>query len=280
MKSALVISLLTVVSRAWAPARQSWAQQRLNSSRRFFFKDLLDKAFENDDSLTQDEKVTGQIEGANEPEPVARKELTETQQKWRQMNSQAADITGTSFSFDFFLTGIPDKDPSNDLFGARVNISSRDRKVGQSVPENPTVENIRISFLDNSKCICETDSVFTSKDSEGDWRVSDDGKQIRFRISVTGFTRTVETRGSIQSVFWSDEPDKVSRTATVYSIPEGWMYGEAELIAGGRPGLVNWNDAVLKVEQSTGLLGAGSKMVPCGIFEAKMATNAEYSEQK
>jgi len=228
--------------------------------------------------------VTGQIEGpGNEEDDTAEtrrrnQQLTETQQKWRQMNSQAVTtLAGQSFDFNFFLTGVPNKDPSNDLFGAKVNISSRDRQVGQTVPEAPTLSNIRVTFLEQEKCVCETESSFTSRDSSGDWKLSEDGRQIRFRIPVTGFTRTVETRGSIQSVAWSNQPDQTTRASTIYSIPPGWMYGEAQVTNSGG-GLQNknnkivWDQGVLKIEQATGMLGAGSRMAPCGKFQVQMVS--------
>ena len=114
---------------------------RVNS----FFKNLIDQAFQNDDNLSQDEKRTGQIdEGSSDSETFGSVKLTETQQMWRKKTSNSmTDLAGKAFDLDFYLTGAPNKDPSNDLFGARVNISSRDRKVGQAVPESPTLSNIR-----------------------------------------------------------------------------------------------------------------------------------------
>jgi len=47
------------------------------------------------------------------------------------------------------------------------------------------------------------------------------------------------------------------------------MYGEAELSGNAKGDAVQWNAGVLKVEQSVGLLGAASKMIPCGKFEAR-----------
>eukprot|EP00523_Entomoneis_sp_CCMP467_P001071 CAMPEP_0168742728 /NCGR_PEP_ID=MMETSP0724-20121128/13187_1 /TAXON_ID=265536 /ORGANISM="Amphiprora sp., Strain CCMP467" /LENGTH=305 /DNA_ID=CAMNT_0008790289 /DNA_START=5 /DNA_END=922 /DNA_ORIENTATION=+ len=280
--AALLLALLLAAdqSHGWIASPSSLVSHnhhnRISTTRHYFFKNLLDKAFENDDSLSQNEKVTGQIEGPGDDldnETVNRqKQLTATQERWRQINSKAADLADKSFAFDFFLTGVPNKDPSNDLFGARVNISSRDRKVGQTLPEEPTVSDIDIRFLANEKCVCDTDSSFTTGGSEGDWKLSDDGRQIRFRIQVSGFTRTVETRGSIQSVAWSNEPDKETRAATIYRIPEGWMYGEAQVSSGSRPGIVTWDDCVLKIEQPTGMLGAGTKMAPCGKFQARQST--------
>ena len=111
---------------------------------------------------------------------------------------------------------------------------------------------------------------------EGDWKLSEDGGEVRFRFQVSGYTRTIATKGSIQSVFWSNEPDKQIRTSTVYSIPEGWLYGEA-VVSSNRPGSVIMKEGVLKIEQAVGLLGAGSRMAPCGRFEATMVNSANTS---
>lgn len=237
-----------------------------------FFKNLIDQAFENDDNLSRDEKRTGQIDEGYDDAEVRKVKLTPTQDLWRRKSSQqAADLSGKTFDIDFYLTGSPNKDPSNDLFGARVNISSRDRKVGQTIPEEPTISNLRVAFRDDNKCTCETKNSFVDVTVDGDWKLSDDGGQARFRLYVTGFTRTVETKGTIQSVYWSSEPDKQIRTSTVYTIPQGWLYGEA-IVSSKRPGYVALRDGILKIEQSIGLLGAGTRMLPCGRFEARMVS--------
>ena len=246
-------------------------QQRESSHLYNFFKDILDKAFENDNTISKDESVSGQIEGPdNEMEEFNRgaSVLTPTQEKWRQMKTTAASPAGKTFQVDFFLVGVPNKDPSNDLYGSQVRISDRDRQVGQTMPEEPTVGGIRIRFDNDSKCYCETESPFTKDDMAGEWKVAEDGRQVRFRIQVTGYQRTVETKGSISSVSWSNEPDQTRQTSTVYSIPDGWMYGEAELAAGSNAGTIVWRNGILKVEQAVGLLGVASKLSPCGRFSA------------
>ena len=176
---------------------------------------------------------------------------------------------------NYGLVGVPNKDPSNDLYGSQVRISDRDRQVGQTMPEQPTISGVRIRFDEDSKCYCETKSPFTKDGVEGEWKVSEDGKQVRFRIQVTGYQRTVETKGSISSVSWSDEPDQTRQTSTVYSIPEGWMYGEAELTQGSKAGTVVWRDGILKVEQAVGLLGVASKLSACGRFSATEVFNTQ-----
>jgi hypothetical protein len=228
---------------------------------------MLDKAFSNDDSLSNKDTRKGQLDDSYEEDapPVKRQPLTQTQEKWRQLNTPQLD--GRTVTLDLFLTGVPNKDPSNDLFGSRVNISSRDKSLGLTIPDKPTLSSIRVSFASDGKCRCETATPFTEAD-QGDWVLSQDGKQVRFRIRVTGYTRTVETKGTIQSVYWSSEADKSLQTSTVYSIPAGWLYGEASISANAK-GNTQWSEGVLKIEQETGLLGVSTKMVPCGKFTAK-----------
>jgi hypothetical protein len=256
---------LSVVSfRAGLPS--SRRVERTLVRRNNFFKNILDKAFENDGSISKDEAVTGQIEGPGDEEgtPLRAASLTATQERWRQMNIAVPALVGKYVDMDFYLTGVPNKDPSNDLYGEQVRISDRDRQVGQDVPEEATLTGIRVRFDDDETCCCETESAFTTANTQGDWKISQDGKQVRFRMPVKGYTRTVETKGSIQAVFWSEEPEQTRQTSTIYSIPEGWMYGEAELTSGTKVGTLVWNDGILKIEQALGLLGVASKLTPCG----------------
>jgi hypothetical protein len=251
-------------------------------SRYSFFKDMLDKAFDNDSQLSKKDKLKGMLEDPNDTEDltVSRNlspSLTATQEKWRR--SQAPTTTtvslqGTVAEMDLYLTGVPNKDPSSDLFGGKENISSRDRKVGLQVPEEPTVNAVCIEFLPDNKCRCATSTSFTTADAEGDWRLSEDGsQQVRFRIPVSGYSRTVQTKGSIQKIYWSEADETSTQTSTSYTINAGWMYGEAVLTTNAR-GDVQWNDGILKVELSMGLLGAASRMVPCGKFVAKTSAPA------
>jgi hypothetical protein len=235
-----------------------------------FFKDMLGKAFDNDGNLSQADKLSGMIDGAeSEPTPIeSSRTLTATQQKWRQKmldgpSLQATDLTDTTISLDLFLTGVPNKDPSNDLFGSKVNISSRDRQIGLMVPKKATLSNLEIIFLTDGKCQCidKEDSGFVLAEP-GDWVLSEDGKQVRFRFAVAGYTRRVETKGTIQKV-------KISEASTIYNIPEGWLYGEADLSGSSNKQKMQWDNCILKVEKSLGLLGATSKMVPCGKFIAR-----------
>lgn len=260
---------------------------RTDSRRYNFFDNILSKAFENDASLSKSDKTTGQIDesGYDEEEEMnpRMKAWTATQEQWREkmLTKEVPTLLGTIAYMDFYLTGVPNKDPSNDLFGSKVNISSRNRKVGQMLPEKPTVSSVGIEFLADGKCCCKTDSGFTELNSEGEWKLSDNGDQVRFRIPVAGYKRTIETKGTISKVYWSKEEEKTSQTSTTYSIPSGWMYGEASIsTSSSRNNVVNveWDDGVLKVEQPMGLLGAGSRMVPCGTFTATVKGEDKESD--
>jgi hypothetical protein len=263
------------------PARR----RRVGTVARFsFFKDLMDRAFENDPSISQTDKRKGQLEApgeARDDDTASRaRGLTETQQKWRQLVNQqppsslgSSSIAGTVVTMDFYLTGVPNKDPSNDLYGSRVNISSRDRRVNQALPSEPTVPSVQIAFRNDQTCQCLSETPFTSAvNSVGEWKLSERaavgriGRDVRFRIPVLGYTRTVETRGTIQKVYWSDSDDAVRETSTTYTIEPGWLYGEATVSSDRRRGQLQWDSGVLKVEKTGGLLGAATTLVPCGAF--------------
>lgn len=225
------------------------------------FNDLFKKAFENSPDLNGD-KRTGSIDsGLNDSTDEKVDRLTETQQKWRQQ--QQVTQLAEKYSLELYLAGIPSRDPSNDLFAARTTITTRDKDIGLTLPEKPTCENVVVEFANSTKCIVATpDENGFCLSEEGDWIVKD--QNFRFRLRVTGYTRTVQTTGTIQNVFWTDEDSKTTQTSTSYTIPEGWLYFEGKLDNPKRL------EGVLKVEQNMGLLGAGTKMVPCGKFSARV----------
>jgi hypothetical protein len=128
------------------------------------------------------------------------------------------------------------------------------------------VSAVQVEFLEDNQCRCLTDSGFTEADTVGDWKLSDDGSQIRFRIPVLGYSRRIETKGTITKVYWSNDEESTTRTSTTYSIPSGWLYAEAELSRGAR-GAVQWKEGLLKVEKKQGF--AGSVLIPCGKFDAE-----------
>jgi len=242
-----------------------------SSTRRYnFFKEIIGKAFENDGNLSSD-KGKGQYDAPGEEFIDSRpaEVLTETQRRWRQ--GQVGNVvspmmlSGSKYFVDLFLAGVPERDPSNDLYGSKVNISSRDRETGLSLPSTPSIS-IMIEFLENGVCKASP-SEFTAGKQDGQWKLSDDGKTLRFSIDTLGYTRVVETKGSIQNVFWTDEKEKSVRTKTSYSIPPGFVYGDIDVTVGRLPGSVNFGGSgVLRVEQSSGLFGVSSKLVSCGKF--------------
>jgi hypothetical protein len=254
-----------------------------------FWKNVLGGAFENDTSLSRTNKREGAIdEGLMEDSNFDKRGdqyLTPTQEAWRQKmdrsSSVSADqIVGIIIDLNLFLTGVPNKDPSNDLFGSKTSISTRDREIGQEVPVKPTITGIELQFLENFECRFnspDSTGFFSSNADAGEWKLSDDGKQIRFRIMVSGYTRTVQTKGTIQKVFWSQEEERTTQTSTVYSIPEGWLYFDANVSRGKSS--VAFDSGMLRVEQSQGLLGVATKMVPCGKFTAQLTSNAAVTEK-
>ena len=312
-----------------------------NNNNNNFLQDIFQSAFANDrELLSQSNKRVGMLdEGISNgdddgfivvPKQSNVPELTPTQQAWRQkmlsptqQQVQTTDLIDSTIRIDLYLSGIPNKDPSNDLYASKTNISLRDRSVGQVLPTQPTIASVGVSFLPNNKCAVTTimisteetssgddnddsdtnDSTlpsspsdsggrsFVNTDITGDWKLSEDGKQIRFRISVYGFQRTIQTKGTIQKIYWSNEKETITETSTLYSIPEGWLYFETELMKRSN-GSVQWmtnnnnnnksiignqgmknatpssssSNGIIKVEQTTGFLGIATRMVPCGKF--------------
>jgi hypothetical protein len=280
---------------------RQWRTRHFN-----FFKNLIDQAFENDATLSKSDKREGMLVGPGDSsdddenffvasslkniKQTRTDQLTDTQVAWKQRQQALNqviydDIVNKEFSFDFYLTGVPNKDPSNDLYGSKTNISSRDRSIGLTVPVDPTVSDVTIAFLSENKCqVVGSDKTGFTIDSAndesnqyriGDWKLSDDGSQIRFRFGVNGYQRIIETKGTIQKVFWSKDDEMTTQTSTIYTIPTGWLYAECSLSK--RPttavniNRIEWdqNSAILKIEQTSGLLGVSTKMIPCGKFAAK-----------
>lgn len=236
-----------------------------------FFKDMLSQAFENDGSLSND-KSRGQYDGPYDEESQYTVP-TQTQQKWRESQTSSGSsvneqlLENSKWKLDLFLSGVASKDPSNDLYGSKVNISSRDQRTGLNLPDTPSAS-VEIKLLPDGVCKAK-ESSFTTGAVDGQWKVSDDGSMIRFNMDVVGYSRTVQTKGSITKVFWSKEEEKTTETSSTYNIPAGFIYGDATIESGSKPGVIGMKDGVLTVEKTMGLLGAASKMVPCGGFDAK-----------
>lgn len=295
------------------------------------FFDGLKEAFSNDESLAQD-GVKGSIEGPGDDlgenfgmSVQQKPQQTEVQKRWlesqmkqkTQQQKQAkqdqgftllkvakgaplttAVLLNTNWELSLYLTGVPDRDPSNDLYGSKTNVSVRDRKLGMGValPLDPTAR-VRIALLDEERVTIlgssegvdgdDSDEDAASQvcytDISGQWKLSADGKTVRIGIPIRGYRRTVTTTGTIQKVFWSEGESPTSKTSSTYSIPEGFIYGDIAVGYGDRPGTLEMMDekvsgmemvpgGLLRVEKKIGMLGASSKLLPCGKFSGKMLT--------
>ena len=196
---------------------------------------------------------------------------------------------GTQWTLDLYLTGVPDRDPSNDLYGQKSNVSLRDRDLGLgvSLPSSPTasvgvrlLDGGAVEITDSADDECELDGDVEScvdGSQEGKWLLSDDGKVVRIAIPIRAYRRTVTTTGTIQKVFWSEGEETTTRTSSTYSIPQGLIYGDINVGFGGGAGVLEMIDeragpnevspgGILRVEKQSGLLGASSRMVVCGKF--------------
>lgn len=285
-----MVSFLVVVNSARAFVSPSTTIGRTQARRQiprasitqcYNFFDALNKAFENDRSLSKD-KTKQQYDAPGEEfvEPSTTEVLTETQRQWREQQSRSdtvlpEDIINKSFHLDLYLSGVANKDPSNDLYGSRVNISNRDRDTGLSLPEQPSTT-VTVDFLKDGICQVSA-SDFTPPDtSQGEWKLSDEGKMLRFSMETLGYTRIVETRGSISVVSWSKEEEKAIDTTTTYSIPPGIVYCDVEVSPTRRkPGSsssfeVSKDAGVMRVEQSSGMFGIASRLVACGKVVARL----------
>eukprot|EP00586_Coscinodiscus_wailesii_P013859 CAMPEP_0172498432 /NCGR_PEP_ID=MMETSP1066-20121228/113428_1 /TAXON_ID=671091 /ORGANISM="Coscinodiscus wailesii, Strain CCMP2513" /LENGTH=298 /DNA_ID=CAMNT_0013271709 /DNA_START=61 /DNA_END=957 /DNA_ORIENTATION=+ len=246
-----------------------------------FFSDILRDAFANDSNLSKD-KTQDQLEYgdgssapvANAPTAVQKRWLESTQKKPASrveapINSEL--LTDTKWNLKLYLAGVPDRDPSNNLYGSRVNISSRDRslELGVTCPEEPSVE-VDVELLDGGVCRIG-ESAFTTSEP-GEFIVSPDNQYLRISIPTTGYQRIVKTTGSITKVFWSEENEAVTKTSSTYSIPAGVVYAEVKM-GYGLPGEIVMSDGVLRFEKRVGL--AGYKMVNCGRVEGSMVLGEE-----
>jgi len=301
-----------------------------------FLDNIFKDAFANDENLSRD-GVKGSIEG---PEDAMNENFglnagqqpqqTEVQKRWiesqlqqqqQQQETQrrqqdvatpslvkvakgapltTAVLAGTTWELSLYLTGVPDRDPSNDLYGSRSNVSVRDRQLGLGValPNEPTAK-VQVQLLadgdvaicgsttgenGDDECAVDVNEV-CSTDIPGQWKLSDDGKTIRIGIPIRGYRRTVTTTGTIQKVFWTQGEPSTSKTSSTYSIPEGFVYGDISVGYGDQPGKLAMMDeksmsaakgmvlipgGLLRVEKKSGLLGASSTLVPCGRFSGVM----------
>ena len=280
------------------------------------WKDIFDGAFANDPNLSSDKSLE-QLEYENDdtmtaPPPSQR---TEVQQRWwdaQQQSSQSSssakpleasmNLDDTCWNIDMYLTGIPDFDPNNSLYGAKVNISNRNRQDeasgfalgtdGVTADMDPTT-NIVLQFQSDGTCVILKGSALTNADDEeeepqkGTWQwlppdtTNNNNKRMNtivFCIPVEGYCRTVTTKGTIQNVSWSDREQVSTKTSATYSIPKGDLYGQIRIDYGSKPGtlaMINSIDkkqpyGLLYVEKPMGPFGLTTKTVPCGKFIGTM----------
>eukprot|EP00542_Grammatophora_oceanica_P012122 CAMPEP_0194031122 /NCGR_PEP_ID=MMETSP0009_2-20130614/4375_1 /TAXON_ID=210454 /ORGANISM="Grammatophora oceanica, Strain CCMP 410" /LENGTH=300 /DNA_ID=CAMNT_0038671193 /DNA_START=100 /DNA_END=1002 /DNA_ORIENTATION=- len=278
-------------SLSFIPSSRASRQPQRHQLQMSFFKDMLSGAFENDTSLSKD-KSKSQIEGPNTPERQPVGELTEVQKAWRRSNTgggaagiSASVLENKQFVLDLFLVGIPSKDPSNDLFGQETNISSRDKGTGlMNVPTEPTISNLKITLEQDGICTADATPFTTGPTERGQWKLltdNDDMTILRFSLHVLGYSRTIQTTGSIQNIFWTKEDTQQIATSTSYSIPPGWVFCDVPLSTANNPGTYvlgkrgatteqdGGSGGVIRLEKKMGLLGAASKLIACGKFQGK-----------
>eukprot|EP00804_Cyclotella_cryptica_P011923 CCRYP_004394-RA/>CCRYP_004394-RA protein AED:0.16 eAED:0.16 QI:0/-1/0/1/-1/1/1/0/299 len=295
-----------------------------------FLDDLLKDAFSNDPNLSRN-GVDGAIDqggddddewslniNTNTPKTKVQRRWLESQQSKPQQTQQPSLsklgaplssplLTNTQWKLSLYLTGVPDNDPSSDLYGSRTNVSLRDRKLGLGVnlPEEAT-GSVLLRLQDGGTVTIvtswfgrrnaddgdddadatsigneeEESNMICPPDISGQWKLSDDGRMLRIGIPIRGYKRTVTTRGTIQKIYWSSQEESTTQTSTTYSIPEGMIYGDVTVGYGEAGRLCMLEErgegggvlpgGLLRVEKKMGVLGASSKMVPCGRFSGKI----------
>jgi len=334
----IISALILTATEGFQPCLISTQSKQMTTSISMgFFDDLVKDAFSNDDTLTKD-GVAGSIEGPESQDgfginAILKKQepqQTDVQKRWlasqmkqktQQQQVAVQDDSGggatilvkaakgaplsvevllnTKWELSLYLTGVPDRDPNNDLYGSKTNVSVRDKQLGAgvSLPTVPTAR-IQIQLLqdgvvsilksysgtdddDDSNNIIDEASQVCDTNIQGQWKLSDDGKTMRIGIPIRGYRRTVTTKGTIQKVFWSQGEESSTKTSSTYSIPEGFIYGDIGVGYGDRPGTLEMMDektiraletipgGLLRVEKKEGLLGASSKFLPCGKFSGR-----------
>ncbi|KAL3758466.1 hypothetical protein ACHAWU_004309 [Discostella pseudostelligera] len=306
MMSYLILSCMLLFVEGFYPSSISAFSRSRPTANSFsirmgFFDDLIKDAFSNDSTLAKD-RAKGSIEGPSDN--LNDSFVSKQPQKTEGAPLTTEVLTNTNWELSLYLTGVPDRDPSNDLYGSKTNVSLRDRQLGlgTSLPLTPPAR-VRIMLLesgvvsiansfadnvneDNDNTTIDNPSQVCSTDIPGQWKLSEDGKTIRIGIPIRGYRRTVTTTGTIQKVFWSQGEPLTSKTSSTYSIPEGFIYGDIGVGYGDRPGTLEMIDekamgadttpgGLLRVEKKMGILGVSSKLLQCGRFSGSFLQSEE-----
>jgi len=140
------------------------------------FKEAVGSAFTNDETIKP-------LEG--DEKPIVR-QAGKVSASWLQ--------EGT-FKVDFYLTGVPTTDPSSDLWGSRVDVStgSYDRTLKAIIPEEPNDTTV-VKFNEGGKLFVE-DCDFV--EGEGLWKLEYEGgvNRLRFSLNTGGFEKMTKTGG-------------------------------------------------------------------------------------
>mmetsp|Transcript_13667 Transcript_13667/g.27258 ORF Transcript_13667/g.27258 Transcript_13667/m.27258 type:complete len:317 (-) Transcript_13667:65-1015(-) len=251
-------------------------------------RDVVSEAFSNDSNLSTDDKVTGSVDAAADGDEYWGAPRAAQQRRRQKFTAPAAsapvsadNLEGTEWTIDLFLTGMPARDPSSDLYGSKTNISTRDKVLGMDVPEDATCR-FGVTLLGGGVCTVTAGEFTTGAD--GSWQTS--GRYLRLCVDTAGYVRTVATRGTIADATGGMAPRGSlgaagGKTSSTYALPAGEIvldcttgYGApGEILVPapdtGKGGLKD-KGCVVSTEVRIGLLGASSKMVPVGRFAAQM----------
>lgn len=149
----------------------------------------LSNAFENDKSLG--DQINPGVSKKSDPIKMGR-------------NVNLSFLINTSWNISLSFTGIPQKDPTSDLFASRP-----DSRVA--------VSNIYITFKEDNLLQLEHHE-FLVQDVPGKWALDPDGITLALSLPAVGFERTVKTVGAITSIYGGND---TSQTSSTYFVPSG-----------------------------------------------------------
>ena len=121
------------------------------------------------------------------------------------------ELQGTEWALSLNLIGIPNSDPSSDLYGPKRRI--QDALEGTELRISVTLES-------DASCTLSASEFTGSSPISGKWQVDQQqgGATLALSFECQGFARKFVTKGSLQSVFGGEETE---RTSSSYRIPSG-----------------------------------------------------------
>jgi len=241
-----------------------------------FFDDLkssISEAFVDSDGAS-----LSAIEGLESSSP-RRSALSSSQKQFSTSGCiSPSQLSPVTVSLSFYLTGIPEKDASSDLWQKQVKITGNeyDQQLRVAFPSEPQQSCLAVLNDDFTVTVSIPDSLSSSSSdfippqTDGAWKLSFEGGRnlLRLGISQLGFSRVVRSGGTMESVY-GGAGNSAMKSAS--SLPPGRIYADFEILFGGTPGTFEIKREaplpLVKCESASGLLKVVS-LVSCGRVEA------------